>query len=197
LINRSCISSRTLEGQSQISAVEQEIVRLLASNNKRAVELIYNNYSPALLGIILRIVNDQQLAEDVLQESLVKIWRNASSYNPGISRLFTWMVNICRNTAIDQVRSKGYRKASKIRGDETSVIGKTNSDESIQPELIGVKDLVGKLKIEQRSLIELAYFKGYTHQELAEELNLPLGTVKTRIRKALMDLRQFVNERVT
>jgi RNA polymerase sigma-70 factor (ECF subfamily) len=186
-----------LEGQSQISAVEQEIVRLLASNNKRAVELIYNNYSPALLGIILRIVNDQQLAEDVLQESLVKIWRNASSYNPGISRLFTWMVNICRNTAIDQVRSKGYRKASKIRGDETSVIGKTNSDESIQPELIGVKDLVGKLKIEQRSLIELAYFKGYTHQELAEELNLPLGTVKTRIRKALMDLRQFVNERVT
>jgi len=180
-----------LETATQISSIESQIVQLLKASDQKAIELIYKNYSDALYGVVYRIVNDEQIAEDVMQESFVKIWKNASAYNPELSRLFTWLVNICRNTSIDQVRLKGYRKSSQIRKDENAVINKASDSTAHQPEHIGLKELIHKLKPEQKELIELAYFEGYTQQELADELSIPIGTVKTRMRAAIIELRKY------
>lgn len=172
---------------------EGEIIQLLRDRSTRAIDIIYRQYIDALYGVVVRIVASDQVAEDVIQESFVKIWQNAGSYDPSKGRLFTWLVNICRNTAIDVTRSKGFRKSQSILGDEKTVVNVAEVD-GFQPEQIGLKELVGRLAPEQRLLIDKAYFEGYTQSELAEELNLPLGTVKTRMRAAMKTLREWTSE---
>lgn len=172
---------------------EEEIIALLQKRDERAIGIIYRQYIDALYGVVYRIVGSDQVAEDVMQESLVKIWRHAEAYDATKGRLFTWLVNICRNTAIDVTRSKGFRKSRSIHGDEKTVLNVAQQD-GFKPETIGLKDLVDKLTPEQRILIDKAYFEGYTQSELADELNLPLGTVKTRMRAALKTLREWTQE---
>jgi RNA polymerase sigma-70 factor (ECF subfamily) len=157
------------------------------------MNILYERYSAALYGVISRIINDDHLAEDVLQESFVKIWKNVDEYDLNRGRLFTWMLNICRNTAIDKMRSKGYKTAMKTQSDETVLYeNPTKIYDSVKPETIGIREIVTKLKPEWRTIIDLIYFNGYTHQEAAETLNLPLGTVKTRLRSAIMYLRESI-----
>ncbi len=151
-------------------------------------------YSASLYGVISRIIADTATAEDILQETFVKIWHSFSGYNPEKGRLFTWMVNIARNLAIDKLRSKDYKNQAKNQELENNV---TFVDEqrntAYKPELVGLKDLVGKLNPDQQAILQLVYFKGYTHVEAAEELNIPLGTIKTRIRMAIQQLRKHFN----
>lgn len=172
---------------------EQELVVLLKSRQNTAFNYLYNNYSAALYTVILQIIHDQELANDILQEVFVNIWRKIESYDHTKGRLFTWMLNIARNAAIDALRSKSYQNSQKnqefpdafnvdIRGQMVHV----NIDS------IGLRKTLEKLKIELRTLIDLAYFKGYTHEEISEIEAIPLGTVKTRIRTALIQLREHL-----
>jgi RNA polymerase sigma factor (sigma-70 family) len=178
----------------KLSLSEEELVLALQRHDKIGAEALYDMYSASLYGVILRIVNDTVTAEDVLQEVFVKIWHSSASYNTTKGRLFTWMVNIARNLAIDKVRSKDYKNQFKNQELENNVgyIDKHNSTE-YKPELLGVKELVDTLRPEQKSILDLVYFKGYTHTEAADELGMPLGTIKTRLRMAIQQLRKHFN----
>ena len=167
----------------------------LRNREKIAVEALYDMYSSSLYGVIVRIIVDTATAEDILQETFVKIWHSFASYNTDKGRLFTWMVNIARNLAIDKIRSKDFKNQSKNQELENNVTFVDEQRNTVyKPELLGIKDLVQTLKPEQKSILDLVYFKGYTHVEAAEELAIPLGTVKTRLRMALIELRKNFNE---
>ena len=141
----------------------------------------------------MQILNDVDLSNDVLQDVFVNIWRKIESYDSIKGRLFTWMLNITRNAAIDVLRSKSYQNSQKNQSisDQTEFdIGGKNF--AVECRQYWRTEMLEKLKIEQRVLIELAYFKGYTHEEIAEIESIPLGTVKTRIRSALIQLREHL-----
>lgn len=151
-------------------------------------------YSSSLYGVISRIITDTATAEDLLQETFLKIWNSFSGYDAGKGRLFTWMVNIARNLAIDKIRSKDFKNQNKNQDLENNVTFIDERKNTVyNPELLGVKELVETLKPEQKAIIELVYFKGYTHVEAADELGVPLGTIKTRLRMAIMLLRRHFN----
>ncbi len=171
-------------------AAEEVLVTSLKERDRQAIAIIYDNYSPALYGIILKIVHSEQAAEDVLQEAFIKIWKNAEQYDASKGKLFTWLVSIARNCAIDHTRTKGYRQQVQTGSDFVFNNGLT---ETINTDHIGLREIVEKLKPDDKEIIDLVYFQGYTHAETAEKLNLPLGTVKTKVRAALKILREIVS----
>jgi RNA polymerase sigma-70 factor, ECF subfamily len=172
---------------------EEELVLLLQNQDQQAFSYLYDNYSAALNGIIFRMVENRELAEDILQEAFVKIWNNFSSYDTGKGRLFTWMLNITRNLTIDALRSKGYKKQAKISSDENSVNNLSNDSRVAESfDAMGIRKQLANLKPEQRSIIDLAYFNGYTQDEISKEMGIPLGTVKTRMRAAIIELRKML-----
>jgi RNA polymerase sigma factor (sigma-70 family) len=178
----------------KLSLSEEELVLALGNREKVAIEALYDMYSASLYGVISRIVIDTPTAEDVLQETFVKIWNSFSSYSADKGRLFTWMVNIARNLAIDKIRSKDFKNQAKNHELENNVTFIDEQRNTVyKPELMGMKDLVAKLKPEQKSILDLVYFKGYTHVEAADELGIPLGTIKTRLRMAIIELRKNFN----
>lgn len=164
---------------------------MLQQRNEKAFSYLYDNYSGALLGIVNAIVTDKETANDVLQNVFVNIWRRIESYDPSKGRLFTWMLNIARNAAIDEVRSKGYNNSQKnIPLPESNEIAGAVTGTAITD--VGLKKILGNLKGELRVLVDMSYFQGFTHEEISKALNLPLGTVKTRIRSALIQLRTMI-----
>lgn len=172
---------------------EEELVELLQNQDKRAFSYLYDNYAPALNNIIFRMVEDVTLTEDILQEAFVKIWHNFTSYDKSKGRLFTWMLNLTRNLTIDMLRSKGYKKQSKISGDENSVNNLQDNSININKfDSLGIRKHLANLKPDQRIIIDMAYFNGYTQDEIAKGLGIPLGTVKTRMRTAILELRKML-----
>jgi len=183
-----------LSKKRKISLSEEELVLALQRREKIAVEALYDMYSASLFGVIVRIVNDEALAEDILQDTFIKVWNSFPSYSTEKGRLFTWMVNIARNLAIDKIRSKDFKNQTKNQELENNVIFIDEQRNTVyKPELLGVRDLVEQLKPEQKSILDLVYFKGYTHVEAADELGVPLGTIKTRLRAAITQLRKYFN----
>ena len=172
---------------------EEELVLLLRQQDQQAFSYLYDNYAAALNGIIYRMVDEKELAEDILQEAFIKIWNNFSQYDNSKGRLFTWMLNIVRNLTIDTLRSKGYKKQHKISGDENAVSNLSeNGGGAERFDAMGVRKQLANLKPEQRTIIDLAYFNGYTQDEIAKEIGIPLGTVKTRMRSAIIELRKIL-----
>jgi RNA polymerase sigma-70 factor (ECF subfamily) len=171
---------------------EEQLVVLLNEQNNDAFNYLYDNYSGALFTIINQIVPDKDTAGDVLQEVFVNIWRKINSYDATKGRLFTWMLNIARNAAIDKIRSKGYRDNQRnqpIVESENSGMAMSSNPEVTD---VGLKKILTKLNEESRKLIDLSYFQGFTHEEIAKMLGIPLGTVKTRIRTAIIQLRTMI-----
>ena len=176
---------------STVTYSEQELVVALKAKDEQAFSYLYDHYSGSLYSIVLQIVKSPEVASDVLQEIFINIWRRIDSYDPIKGRLFTWMLNISRNASIDMLRSKNYQNSQKNQEITDNVYG---NDQVTQTSIdsIGLTKFLGKLRPEQRVLIELAYFKGYTHDEIAQIEDIPLGTVKTRIRNALLQLREYL-----
>jgi RNA polymerase sigma factor (sigma-70 family) len=168
---------------------EHELIASLRKKDDEAFSYLYEHYSAALYGVVKQIVGDAELSNDVLQESFVNIWRRIESYDETKGRLFTWMINVARNAAIDKTRSKGFQQSQLQIPLDGEVI-----QPSVRPGIddYGLKKLILKLKDEQRLLIDLSYFQGYTHEQIATALHIPLGTVKTRIRSALTQLRALL-----
>ena len=172
---------------------EEELVTLLREQDQTAFSYLYDNYAGALNGIITRMVDDAQLAEDILQEAFIKIWNNFKQYDTSKGRLFTWMINITRNLTIDTLRSKSYKKGKKISQDENSVtIFQDKSFTSERFDTIGLRKQLQYLKPEQKIIIDMAYFSGFTQDEISKEMEIPLGTVKTRMRSAIIELRKLL-----
>ena len=164
---------------------------LLKQRQQEAYSYLYDNYSGSLYSIILNIVPDKDFANDVLQEVFIKIWRQIDSYDNTKGRLFTWMLNVARNASIDAVRSKGYQKNQKNR-ELTENAYEAGGSTSMNIDKIGLKKLVHNLKDDYRVLIDLSYFQGFTQDEISKMMNIPLGTVKTRMRSALIQLKQVI-----
>lgn len=170
--------------------ISEEFLKRLKAGEESAFSQLYDNYSGAFYGIIFRMIQREELAQDILQEGFVKIWKNIQLYDASKATLFTWMLNIMRNHTIDTMRSKHQKQ--KIQSIDVNVrVVNRQENTTTADEHVLIKELVDQLKPEHRQMIEMAFFKGYTQEELAEELNMPLGTVKTRARAALMQLRKY------
>jgi len=177
----------------EIKYSEQELITLLQQRDEKAFGYLYDNYAGALIGVILSIVNDGEIANDILQEVFVNVWKKIEFYDATKGRLFTWLLNIARNAAIDKVRSKDFRN-----NQNTVTIAENTELNTVKPifqpntDFIGLKKILANLKDEYRILIDLSYFQGFTHDEIAKALSIPLGTVKTRIRTALIQLKEML-----
>jgi RNA polymerase sigma factor (sigma-70 family) len=175
-----------------VNTAERSLVASIKSGDQKTIATLYTMYSPALLGIILRIIKFDEIAEDVLQETFVKIWKSIDQYQESKGRLFTWMARLAKNTAIDHLRGRGYVNSLK-NSDLDEVFLEVDRDNQIvyNPETIGLKKLTMNLCASQKAILDLIYFQGYSQSEVAEELNIPLGTVKTRLRMAITKLRKY------
>lgn len=172
---------------------QDQLAAQLKAKSKDAFSYLYDHYSAAIYGAISRIVKDEDVAEEILQDAFMKFWDKMDQYDPAKGRFFTWMVNIARNLTIDKLRSKELRKAEKTDAIETYVSGIELSHPSYQDiDGIGLKESLNALREEERFILEMSYFKGYTQSEIAEEFNIPLGTVKTRLRMGLKSLREVL-----
>lgn len=180
--------------QPPLTYSEPELVAGLKRREETAYSYLYDHYAAALFGVIQKVVAQPQSAEDILQEVFLKIYRNIGQYEASKGRLFTWMLHIARNTAIDTLRSKDFREQGKIRELDANVGKDAAAPSTISfVDHLGLDKVILSLKEEHRKVIDLAYFKGYTQEEIAKELEMPLGTVKTRIRNALIQLRNLLN----
>ncbi|WP_294821417.1 sigma-70 family RNA polymerase sigma factor [uncultured Flavobacterium sp.] len=172
---------------------QEELLEQIYKKDGRAFTLLYDMYSKSLYGIIFTILNDREESEDVLQEVFVKIWKNIDSYNTTKGRFFTWILNIARNASIDRLRSKSHNNSLKnLSADNFVHILDHNHTAAAKIDAIGIRDFIKKLKPKCIRLIDLLFFKGYTQQEASEELEIPLGTVKTQNRSCIKDLRNLL-----
>lgn len=169
------------------------MIKGLKARNPASLDYLYDHYSAAMYGIITRVVKNKDVAEEVLQDVFLKIWDKIDAYDSSKGKLFTWMLNIARNQAIDKTRSKEISKGRKT-DDIDNLVGKIDkADYSEQNvEAIGLSEVLAKLNNDQRFVIEKLYLEGYTQSEVAEEFNIPLGTVKTRTRMAMIELRTIL-----
>ena len=187
--DKSAVVKRTRRLQ---SVNEEELIAVLRRHRADGVAMLYDRYAAALFGVLYRLLHSRELAEDALQETFVKIWSGFGSYDVSRGRLFTWMVNIARNVALDRIKSKDYRntlKNQEIGGLVSVVEAQTALGED--SDHIGLHEIVQTLKPEQEEVIELIYFQGYTQAEASDKLGIPLGTVKTRVRAAISSIRKL------
>jgi len=166
----------------------EELIAKIKQGDADSFSLLYDKYSDSLYGLILKIIRQDDLAQDILQECFVKIWQKIQTYDETKGSLFTWMLNICRNKAIDSLR-----KTNRTRTGHENMHNDMPKNVSLEinPETIGLRDVLDNLSEEKRIIIEYLYFKGYTQKETSEELNIPLGTVKTRSRTAILELKDL------
>ena len=167
--------------------------RCATSRDQMAFKQLYEATSPKLLSLCMRLLQDKQLAEDVLQEGFIKIWEKADTYASGKGKAMTWMATVVRNKALDKLRSLKTKAAEteiQYEGlDFASADLTPDSLENLSQDMKGLMECLNQLKPAQRECILLSYYYGHTHQELSDRLEKPLGTVKAWIRRGLEDLR--------
>ncbi len=195
------LSEQKNVGLNEINKIsEPELIFLLQGKDEKAFNYLYDNYSGALYGLILNMVTTKDHADEIIQDVFVKIWKSCSQYDAAKGRLYTWMINIARNTALDFIKSKGFQNEQKNHS-LSDVVNEVDSDaasvdelQNIQTDQVAMKAVVYSLKPEWRELIELLYYQGYTQAEVAERLDIPIGTIKTRTRSALIELRDKLKD---
>jgi len=177
---------------------DDTLIQAVASGQEWAIEALYQRYSGSLYSLAYRMVADHQVAEDLLQEAFVAVWRRATSYSSQSGAVHTWLLSIVHHRAIDYVRSLRRRAAlGSVTLNEAEMIS-TSSEvweqvwQSVQRDQ--VREALMKLPLEQRLVIELAYFQGWTHAEIAIGSQIPLGTVKARMRLGLMHLKRILGQ---
>lgn len=168
---------------------EEELIQQLKARNPEAFSYLYDHYAPALMGVIQSIIPLKDDAENLLQDAFIKIWKYIDRFDPEKGRLYTWLLTICRNTALNDLRSRPKILQLDIQDGLGSVYEKKNFWEESSVENIGIKDVVNKLDEKHQVIIDLLYYHGYTQQEVSDALQIPLGTVKTRTRSALQILK--------
>jgi RNA polymerase sigma factor (sigma-70 family) len=160
------------------------------------LDYLYNHYSGALYGVIFRIIRKDEIAEEVLQDVFIRAWDRFEQYDASKGRLFTWLLNVARNQAIDKTRSKEISKENKTRNVDDLVNTVDAGAFTEQPvDTIGLKEVLNLLPEEQKFVVDYLYLKGYSQSALAEKFNIPLGTVKTRLRLAMQQLRNILSVR--
>ena len=171
----------------------ETLVEKFKQKDERAFESLYNMYRDSMQGVIFNIVRDNDIAEEVMQDVFIKAWHKADTYSSEKGRFFTWILNIARNSAIDKTRSKAFKNSKQnLNSDFFVDILETSESLDDSTDAIGIKKFVDKLAEKCKAVIELLYFKGYTQVEASETLNMPIGTIKTRNRNCIKELRNLV-----
>ncbi len=185
------IQAITKKGSRKLRLSEDLLVAGLKNNDGTAMSALYQMYSGSLYKVISTIVVIDEVAQDILQETFIKIWKSFGLYDSSKGRLYTWMARLARNLSIDYLRSSNHRNASVCEDlSEVSQQVDMTFQTTYNPELIGVKDMTRILNNDQKSALELVYFKGYTHVQAAEELNITLGILRSRLQSSLTELRR-------
>lgn len=179
-----------LATQPQNSYSEESLIQGLKCNSRKAYAELYDRFSNSLFAVIYEITKDRDEAENLLQDTFIKIWKNIERYDASKARLYTWMVIIARRIALDFIKSSYNVEKKKIQNDEILVHTQISHIETKHEYDIGIQKSIADLEENQRLMIELQYVKGYTQQEVADETGIPLGTVKSRTRSALLTLRK-------
>lgn len=171
-----------------------QLLSLLMHRDEKGFNYLYKNYSGALYGVIIRIVRYEEEANEVLQDVFVKIWNSIKSFDAKKASLYTWMLNIARNSAIDRIKSKSFQNDLQNQSIPDFVSDGVGLSTEQNHDFNEVGKMVNTLREDYRILINKAYFGGLTQEEIAEELQIPLGTVKTRTRAALLELKEILKE---
>jgi len=175
-----------------VAVPDHILVERLQHGDRAVMSDIYDQYADTLYGILTKIVRSEATAEDLLQETFVKVWLQKDRYDSTKGSFFTWMLNIARNMAIDTLRSGAY-KASMVNRSVDDIVGmeREPGEDVVIPEHTDLRAIVDTLGTEQRAIVDLMYFQGYTQSEISEEFDIPLGTVKSRLRRAMNTLRSY------
>ncbi|XWX03719.1 sigma-70 family RNA polymerase sigma factor [Aggregatilineales bacterium SYSU G02658] len=173
-----------------MSADPTALLRRIAQGDERALEALYDAYASRVYGLALRVMGDESLAQEVTQDVFLKVWQRPHTWNPERGQFSSWLLTVARYTAVDRLRAEALRSGRSVPLlDEFDAPTDADPDPAEHDRL---RALLRRLPDEQRQVIELAYFRGLTHSELAAALNLPLGTVKTRLRAGLQKLRALL-----
>ncbi len=165
------------------------LIKQLREGDERALLKLYDKYSAALYGLILRICKREDIAQDVLQDSFLKIWQKVHTYDSNKGRFYTWAYRITKNTALNSIRNT----KELIQTEEFSVYD-NRSVKPVENDPYGLNKVLSKLEPKHKRAIELVYFEGFTHKEAHKEMNVPLGTFKSYVRQALQKLKENKNE---
>jgi RNA polymerase sigma-70 factor (ECF subfamily) len=184
-------------GRSENEREAETLLVRLASGDEQALSDLYDGTNRIVYGLALRILGEPSAAEDVTMDVYMQVWRTAGSYEPERGTVLTWLATLVRSRAIDSLRRRKARRAE-LEDNVDEVVNL--SDSRFCPELASlevgrsriVREAIDQLSPDQREAIELAYFSGLTHTEAAVQLGLPLGTVKTRIRSGMLQLRKIL-----
>ena len=178
---------------------DERLVTALEGRDQRALEALYDRYGDYVYSVCVRMVGDVQLAEDLTQEVFLRLWRRPDLYDVERGRFVTWLLSVASNRGIDERRSRGrrfrYESPPSLAAEEMLASASTEDGQDaavVSDERVVIQKALGALPPEQRLAIQLAYFGGYTQQEIAKGLRQPLGTVKTRIRLGLQKLRTLL-----
>jgi RNA polymerase sigma-70 factor (ECF subfamily) len=171
--------------------LEQQIVQLLEKGDKRAINLLYENYSDSLYGVILKVTINEEIAQDALQETFVKVWKNAKKYDSKKAKLFTWLYRIAKNTAIDKLRSFNNRFEKEVQIDKSNVYILPTAN--LNQDVLDLKEHVARLDEKYQIVLKALFFEGMTQQEASDELDIPLGTIKSRLKIGLRELKKVYN----
>lgn len=169
------------------------LVQQFQNKDQLAFEKLYGMYGNSIHGVVFNIVKDTAIADELMQDVFIKAWDKADTYSSKKGRFFTWILNIARNAAIDKTRSKAF-KQSKQNLNADFFVDMITSNENLDrsTDAIGIKKFVTNLGKKCKEVIELLYFRGFTQKEASEELDMPIGTVKTRNRSCIQQLRDMV-----
>ena len=173
---------------------ESDLIIALKKGDESAYSYLYDQYGAALYGFIIHLTQEQEMAKDILQEVFIKIFQKVDLYDSKKGSLYAWSIQIARNTTLDKLRSKQYQKSRRTFPlDEKNISGSQRN--GVEPKLdhIGMDKVLVSLEESQKKVIDLAYFHGFTQDEIAKEMGLPVGTVKTKVRNALIQLRKLLN----
>jgi RNA polymerase sigma-70 factor, ECF subfamily len=189
------------ENQPPEQQSEQTLISRVQSGDFSAVEELYGRYSRQAFGLALKILNNPEAAEDAVQDAFLRFWKQPKSFDPDRGRFGTWLLSVVHNLCIDHLRRKRNKAISIDQQEAQERLSYLADDQvAIEEEVwlgmqrTAIKKAMGSLPLEQRRVIELAFFSGLTHQEIAQETGQPLGTIKSRIRQGLMKLKGLVKE---
>ena len=178
---------------------DDQLVARIAQGDAAALEVLYDRYVRQCFGLAMRMLGDSALSEEVVQEVFLKVWTNPGSYSSQKGKFASWLLSLVHHRCIDELRRRSRTEVA-LEDDETGGVLSTEADPGLEPgdqvwvmeQQRAVRDALKKIPQNQRQVLELAYYRGLSHSEIAARLGQPLGTVKTRIRLGMQSLRQLL-----
>ena len=185
-------------GRQYLLLADEELIPLVGRGDAEAFAVLYDRHSRAAYSLAYRMMGERQAAEDLAQDGFLKVWRSATSYRADRGSVRTWILSIVHNRGIDQLRSLASRRRTQNKVEASVPISQPSeafAETWRNSQREQVREALGTLPPEQLKILELAYFSGYTHVEISELLDLPLGTVKGRMRLGLKKIRDYFDSR--